>query len=163
MSTVRFDLKEMKDLSRKLKKAAHLDMTGILRAIGVLLVSSTTERFSQGLNPEGMPWIPSRRASEAGGKTLVNTSRLEKSVNFFVNESEVEVGTNLEYAAIHQHGGTITPKNGAYLHFIGVDGRDVFTKSVKIPKRSYLGINTKDKEYILGIVKKSIFNALTEV
>jgi phage gpG-like protein len=57
------------------------------------------------------------------------------------------VGTNVEYAAIHEYGGNtephiIEPRNVAALHFM-MNGKDVFCKRVnhpgsKIPERSFL-------------------------
>lgn len=49
----------------------------------------------------------------------------------------VQIGTNLEYSAIHEFGGTIRPKNAQFLHFF-VGGTEVFTKEVEIPARPYM-------------------------
>lgn len=38
------------------------DQNALLRAAGRILVSSTVERFSTGIAPDGTPWKPSRRA-----------------------------------------------------------------------------------------------------
>lgn len=54
----------------------------------------------------------------------------------------VRIGTNLVYAAIHEFGGIITPKNGEFLVF-EVEGfggwtDKVFARQVEIPARPYL-------------------------
>lgn len=51
---------------------------------------------------------------------LIRTRTLSRSVHQEVTERDanhaaVEVGTDLEYAAIHEFGGTIQPKSGKYL------------------------------------------------
>ena len=50
---------------------------------------------------------------------------------------EVRIGTNLEYARIHEYGGTIKAKNKPFLVF-KIGGKLIFTKSVQIPQRPYL-------------------------
>jgi len=50
---------------------------------------------------------------------------------------EVQVGTNLRYAAIHEYGGIIKAKNKPFLVF-KIGGKLIFTKSVQIPARPYL-------------------------
>lgn len=50
---------------------------------------------------------------------------------------EVRIGTNLEYARIHEYGGTIRAKNKPFLVF-KIGGKLIFTKSVQIPPRPYL-------------------------
>lgn len=50
----------------------------------------------------------------------------------------VTVGTDLEYAAAHEFGAVIRPRNARFLHFF-VDGHEVFTKGpVEIPARPFL-------------------------
>lgn len=73
---------------------------------------------------------------------LIDTGTLLRSIHSEVVESgrervTVAVGTNLEYAAVHEFGATITPKRAQFLHFT-VNGEEVFTKSVTIPARPYL-------------------------
>lgn len=48
------------------------------------------------------------------------------------------VGTDLEYAAIHEFGGTIEPKSRTFLRF-EIGGQEIFTKGpVTIPAQPYL-------------------------
>jgi HK97 gp10 family phage protein len=72
-------------------------------------------------------------ATQAGGMVILNAARenikgqglmrtrtMSRSLTQEVAEQSkgrvvLEIGTNLEYAPIHEHGGTITPKNGKYL------------------------------------------------
>lgn len=49
----------------------------------------------------------------------------------------VRIGTNLEYAAIHEFGGTIKPKKAKKLRF-EIDGEVFFVDKVVMPARPYL-------------------------
>lgn len=75
-------------------------------------------------------------------KAPYRTGTLRRSIHMETtkrtrDEVEVAVGTDLEYAAIHEFGGTITPKTAKKLHFF-VDGEEVFADEVQIPARPYL-------------------------
>lgn len=117
----------------------------LMASIGEGLVSSTSKRFEQGEAPDGTAWLPSRRAQEEGGQTLVDNAELKKSIDYAATASTVMVGTNLPYAYIHQKGGIIRPKSKKSLKFKTPDGKTVFAKSVKIPARPYLGISEQDQ------------------
>jgi len=65
------------------------------------------------------------------------TGHLAQSLTYRVGKDFAEVGTNLVYAAIHEFGGTIKPKNGQYLKF-EINGKTIFAKQVTIPARPYL-------------------------
>lgn len=55
-----------------------------------------------------------------------------------VNQWAVKVGVwGVIYAAVHEYGAVITPKNAEFLHFF-VDGEEVFTKQSVIPARPYM-------------------------
>lgn len=43
------------------------------------------------------------------------TGKLSSSINWWLSGSEGWIGSNLVYAAIHEYGGTIVPKNAKYL------------------------------------------------
>lgn len=139
-------------LDRALGKAVHRmgDTQDLMDSIGEALVSSTLKRFQDEKTPEGEKWEPSARAAAKGGKTLSNTGDLMKSIDKYATSSKVMVGSNKEYARIHQLGGTVRPKKGKFLKFRGLDGEDVFAKEVTIPARPYLGISDDDREEIVA-------------
>lgn len=118
---------DSKDFMRRIKKAiAHMaDTIELTESIGESLVASTVQRFENEEDPEGKRWKPSRRAIEEGGQTLSDTGRLKGSIGYEATPEMVVVGTNVEYAAIHQFGGN--------------------TRRGKMPKRSFIGINDEDK------------------
>ncbi len=90
-------------------------------------------------------------ALTAGAQLIVNEAKLRAPVKTgtlkrYLHSSkptrksgrwEVQVGTNLRYAAIHEYGGIIKAKNKPFLVF-KIDGKLIFTKSVQIPARPYL-------------------------
>lgn len=74
----------------------------------------------------------------AGGKTLRSRGgTLSSSLRWWFVGSDIFVGTNLVYAAIHEYGGIIRAKNAPYLVFF-YNGRWYRKKQVTIPQRTYL-------------------------
>lgn len=103
-----------------------------LKEIGQSMVASTKLRFNKGIDPEGNPWEPSQRVIRQGqGRTLVLTGRLQKSIEYSSDESEVSWGTDVPYGEKHQEG----------------DG---------VPQRQFLGISNDDEKEIERIVEKHI-------
>jgi phage gpG-like protein len=97
-----------------------------------------------------------REAADAGGfeleaeiKTQIDKQGLRDTGNLINSihkspavvsdtHAEVNVGTNVIYAAIHEFGGVIKAKKAKALRFKTKDGNWVFTKSVTIPARPYM-------------------------
>ena len=139
-----------------------------LDEIGSRLVTSTVRRFELERSPTGQPWRKSLRAKRQGGQTLTDTARLRQSITHRVTDDAVEVGTNVEYAAIHQLGGktrarTIRPRRRKALSFL-VGGRRVTVRSVRhpgstIPARPFLGLDDGDRAAIERIVERYIAEA----
>ena len=117
-----------------------------MESVGEALVSGTKKRFDEKKDPEGTPWKPSRRALEKGGKTLMHSGRLRRSIDYAATSDKVMVGSNLAYARIHQKGGEITPKKAKKLVFKDSDGKTVAVDAVTIPARPYLGVSKEDME-----------------
>ena len=74
---------------------------------------------------------------------LVDTTNLLGSITVQEGSSTetqgmVEIGTPVEYAAIHEFGGVIVPRVAKSLSWITEEGDRVFAKSVTIPARPYL-------------------------
>jgi phage gpG-like protein len=113
--------------------AAHLDMTVALKQINVLAMAEARTAFDQGASPDGAPWLPlkrpralkgawgakvskKRKKTGQGDLPLRDTGKLMASLIAQGAEGHVErigsdsleTGTNLEYAAIHQFGGTVS-------------------------------------------------------
>lgn len=138
-SILQVDSSELGEIGVKLDRYAArvTDLTPLMDDIGAMLVASTQDRFEKGVDPEGKPWKVSQRVAKAQGKaqTLIDSALLMSSIHHTPGNDNVEVGTNLIYAAIHQNGGQA--------------GRG---KAVTIPARPFLGLSTEDKTEIGHIV-----------
>tara|TARA_R110000787_G_scaffold168855_6_gene281575 strand:- start:5847 stop:6299 length:453 start_codon:yes stop_codon:yes gene_type:complete len=103
------------------------DLEPLMDEIGGILVASTQHNFERGRAPDGTAWLPSERATNEGGQTLIDSGILLTSITHNADRDSVEVGSNMVYAGIHQFGGA-AGRNGA----------------TKLPARPYLGISTGD-------------------
>lgn len=87
-----------------------------LNRIKINAVVEVKRRFDNSLDPDDRPWAPLLFARPRGaGKPLRDTGRLMASIQATVQGPEFTQGTNLEYAALHQYGGTVTPKKAKML------------------------------------------------
>ena len=101
----------------RLQAAAH-DLRPALDRLGVAFVSRIRGTFEQQADPYGRAWpglkpstLRRRRMKGAGAQILRDTNRLMNSITHVTGENEVTIGaTDVEYAAIHQFGGTINRK-----------------------------------------------------
>lgn len=136
------------------------DLTPLMDAIGGHLVTSTRDRIATtNVGPDGVPWIPSFRVENFGGKTLADTGALLGSIVSQPEQRSVEVGSNLIYAGVHQTGAIITAKNGDALTFFLADGQMVEVASVEIPARPFLGISDEDEVAIGDLTEEYLFLA----
>jgi phage virion morphogenesis protein len=122
----------------------------LLRQIGAGLVAAADARFSSQTDPWGRAWAPLSPAYAAMKRNthiLQESTALVRSLHFVVGDRQVAYGSNLIYAAIHQFGGTIKPKNARALVF-RLGDRLVHAHSVFIPARAYLGIGPAEIEAI---------------
>lgn len=135
--------------------AAMGDLTPLMDEIGQYGVTSTIDRFDEGVDPQGTPWIPSLRAAETGGKTLVDKALLRNSMTHRAGRDQVEWGTNVKYAARHNQGfsGTETVSQHMRTMREAFGQRlsqpiDVvipsFQRNANTPKRQFLGLSTID-------------------
>lgn len=83
----------------------------------------------------------------AGATLKARTHYLQKSVKSIVtwlgNKISGRVGSPVVYAAIHEYGGIIRPKNAKYLVF-RIEGKWIRTKKVTMPKREWLSKSLYD-------------------
>lgn len=78
-----------------------------------------------------------------GRKILIDQALLLGSINWWAGSTEVEVGSNLAYSAIHNFG--------------GMAGRN---KSVNIPGRPYMVVQDEDLEQILEVADDYILGKI---
>lgn len=120
------------------------DTSPLMRNIGAALESSTLQRFEDERGPDGKRWKPSHRARTQGGQTLTDSARLKTSITHRATRDQVEVGTNVIYAGIHQLGGTIRAKGGRLKFNIpGLGFRSPM--EVVMPARPFLGVDGDDR------------------
>src|SRR5579864_5954306 len=102
------------------------DFSAALDRCLLAIISSTRENFSGSHAPDGAPWKPlkhPRPNSKGADKPLRDKGLLMASIaargkdgNVFSKTGDsIEWGSNLEYAGLHQFGGTVKPKNAKYL------------------------------------------------
>ncbi len=144
-------------------EAALANPLDMYQAIGEAMVTSTRQRFDDSAGPDGSPWPISLRAQFEGGKTLVDKAVLVGSITHIAAADQVEWGTNLDYAATHQFGATITPKSADALKF-SIPGIGFITsQSVTIPARPFIGLNDEDETKIERIADDFLAQALGEI
>ena len=82
--------------------------------------------------------LPIMNAAKANAPKLTGT--LARSIHVLSQSSrEVEVGTNLVYAAMQEYGGVVAPVNAQFLRFETPGGDVVFTRGpVHIPSHPYM-------------------------
>ncbi|UDM18429.1 phage virion morphogenesis protein [Vogesella sp. XCS3] len=126
-------------------ESSVLDMTPAMRKIAGTLAMVVEDNFAA----EGRPrWTPSQRASSENGVTLQQTGRLASSIVTDYDAASVVIGSNAEYARIHQVGGQA--------------GRG---HAVELPARPYLPVTAdgdlqpEASEAVLGTVLRHLKTA----
>lgn len=121
-------------LADKLAKLAGLDLSPAYKEIGEELVSMVRFGFRLSQNPYGDKWEPLKIRE---GKPLQDTGNLQQSFHADAGGDSVVIGTNVPYAATHQYGAVIVPKNKKMLAW-KVGEAWHFAKRVNIPARPML-------------------------
>lgn len=149
------------------------------------LLTSTQRRFETETDPDGKKWkplSPRTAAARRGRRTrghdniLRDSVRLYNSLTTTFDASSATVGTNVEYAAIHQLGGPIRKQERRATIYQFYDAkRDVFDQrfrskarsnfardvtipahEIQMPARAYLGINAADIAEISAIINAGL-------
>lgn len=163
MIEIKIDDKGVIENLRKLQQKTQ-NLSPCMKIIAEIMRTAVIKNFEEGGRPK---WKPSARALLQGGKTLVDTGRLMRSVTAHATQDKAVVGTNVKYAPIHQFGGRISPhtvvaKNAKALKIPTKDGI-IFRKKanipgITIPARPFLKLTDKDLED----VRNAILNYLKE-
>lgn len=143
------------------------------QAIGEEVKGQTEARFDTSTGPDGSRWPDSLRVKllQGGGKTLVKSGDMRRSLTVAASDSGAIVSVPKVYAAIHQFGGsfqqgdhqrvlnfrvrkdgTLKPgfasrKSTNFQKKVNVKGRQV-----TIPARPFLGLNEQNLTDILETV-----------
>jgi phage virion morphogenesis protein len=155
----------------------RLDPSQLTARVGEYLLESTQKRFGadEQRSPEGVPWKalqPSYAKRKKYNKDKILTLRgyLRSSIRYQQEGLDALVGTDKEYAAIHQFGDTIAvPEKRRTIRLRQVAGRLLFAKKkhkrvterdvvipahqIKIPPRPYLGLSNADREAVVRIMR----------
>jgi phage virion morphogenesis protein len=141
------------------------DLGPVLKDIGEDLVESTKQRFADSKGPDGSVWPANSSVTIArmvhsvkGTKTkdgflskkgeqrwdskkpLIGESRrLSEEIHYQLHGNTLEIGSNMEYAAMQQFGG----KKSKFPHLWG-----------DIPARPFLGLSAADKAGIVEMVSR---------
>ncbi|SEH22534.1 phage virion morphogenesis protein [Rhizobium sp. NFR12] len=150
---------------------------GLTAEMAAYLLSSTQRRFERQVGPDGTKWAPlARRTTLAkirgrrrGASNILRvTTRLYSSLVAASDDHSAEVGSNVEYAGIHQFGGEIQQyarsqrasfkKIRKRYRFVqrGTKGATeknitIGEHTVKMPARPYLGFNEQDRAELIAI------------
>jgi phage virion morphogenesis protein len=133
------------------------NFTPLLKAIGVGLVRTTQDRFTAAKDPQRQSWraLNPLYAEEKKGPGILRERAMRGglmgSITFKVSGTEVAVGSNKKYAAVHQFGAVIRPVAAKALVF-KLGGKLVHAGSVTIPARPYLGFGEADQRVALEAV-----------
>ncbi|WP_234689393.1 phage virion morphogenesis protein [Allorhizobium ampelinum] len=166
------------------------DSAEIMSDIAAYLLTSTQQRFERETGPDGQKWqgLKARTASARAGRgrkargadhILRDTVRLYSSLTTASDARSATVGTNVEYAAIHQFGGVIKQdartqklslkriRGSKKVRFVkagakGATERDatIGAREITIPARPYLGINDADRDEVGAIVMTGFGKAI---
>jgi len=135
----------------------------ILKDLGEANLIATRDRFRDEKGPDGARWAALNadyRRTKRGRKILQGLGMrggLLGSIawQLLTGGEFVAVGTNKEYARIHQEGGTIVPKHAKFLRF-ALGGRRVQARKVTIPARPYLGVADGERAAQIEIINDHV-------
>lgn len=126
MAEITLSIEELQGKLERLSKALE-NKTPLLRRVANTLQNVTEESFDKQASPFGEKWKPNAPKTlqkKRGNKILIQSGLLSQSFTQKVTGTSAQVGTNKEYAAIHQFGGKA--------------GRN---RKVIIPARPFMPIN----------------------
>ena len=163
------------------------DTTPMMRKISEVMAEAVEDNFDREQTPDGLPWEPLKpstiKAREKRGywpsKILQRRAELVRSIAREFGRDYAQVGTNKEYAAIHQFGGDIEiAARSQQLYFKqGKDGSigqrfvrksksnfaqwgTIGAHTIHIPARPYLGLGPAARQAIADAAAKAIRAAL---
>lgn len=159
------ELAYLQDNIDKLSEKLDGDLTPLMQAVGTVLESNTTERFTTKLSPNGEYWanlLPNTVARKTNVSRdresnlietnnywtnllrnkegiLVETGDLMRSITYYANKDSVTIGTPEPYGVYHQFGAK--KRNGG-----------------NMPARPFLGLSNKDESDIYDVINQYLLN-----
>jgi phage virion morphogenesis protein len=161
-ASIVIDDREIQEGLQRVLDAAG-DLAPVLKNIGEYEMEATKDRFRTERDPDGKPWESLNalyKTTKKGPRILTGQTRsLSEIIYQLASQTSVEVGSNVVYARIHNEGGTIKPKNATALVF-SMGGQTFKVKSVRMPRRAFLGINEEDRREIEAIIRDHFEDAI---
>jgi phage virion morphogenesis protein len=157
MGPITIEVKDDQILASLRKIAQELSRpTPALKLVGILAQRAIQRNFKAQSDPQGKPWarlssatIKSRRNRKKSSiQILVDTGRLKNSLNTLdalrITGSEVAIGTNVKYAAIHNFGAGARSSVKTHRRFGA------------IPQREFMGVKKEDEQGIVDALNRYV-------
>ncbi len=137
-----FDIKGLEAATAAIN-AIGANVDQIYIAAGALVESQTRRRIAQEkTTPDGTPWVAwsesYKKSRKRGQSLLMASGDLLDSIAWTISGEDIEVGSNLIYAAVHQHG--------------SADGTT--------PARPFLGLSADNENELLELVTGMVAGSL---
>jgi phage virion morphogenesis protein len=147
---------EVLGLVKRLDKACGSPRTA-MSAIGVIVRDSSKRNFIAGGRPD--KWEESQAASDEGRRTLIDHGHLRDSITYKTDSDSVTIGTNRQYAAVHQFGidKAVTVPAHTRRARVGIESKAVQVKQhkkhMKLPARPFLAVQDEDWKRIRTVLR----------
>lgn len=140
---LQYDLSSVARLQERIARLGNPDRRDLLEQLAGVAESQTRRRISEEQqSPDGEPWqawSADYAATRHGGQSLLQgEGNLVDSITSEIEGDEALIGSNLVYAAIHQHGGT----------------PDMAPGPAGIPAREYLGFSQDNLDEIEAVADR---------
>jgi phage virion morphogenesis protein len=137
-----------KALNDLLKQSGNL--TPALGDIGEYLLESTQQRFIDQQAPDGSPWAElsstTLERKQRTDRILTESGTLADSLHYQLGRNQLALGSNEEYAAMHQFGGITSPQS--------------MMPNQEIVAREFLGLAPFEYNHVVDIVAAYLGKAL---
>ncbi len=133
-----YDLSAIDRLNRRIERLADMDRRALLKTVGAAVETQTRRRLKdEKRGPDGTAWdawSDDYAASRHGGQSfLVGERDLLDSIDNQIDGDQVEIGSNLVYARVHQEG-------------------SANDSNQNIPARPYLGLSDDNEEALADTI-----------
>lgn len=152
-----------KDVMAKLSEVAARgkNLQPALAGFGDYLILVTKDRFQTEQDPEGKPWKPLSEFTllqKNRWEILTESTDLKTSFRRAADDTSVRMGTDNEYAALHQFGlkKTLNIKSHQRKTKTGTATVKAHTRKVDMPARPFLGFTDQDRSELIETIKEHL-------
>lgn len=149
MSTaITIEFPDLAELEARINRLAGIDFTQLLDDVGGRMASVAKGRIEETkAGPDGTPWpawSPKyAKGRRSGASLLFDEDNLRFDIHHVVEGNRLEVGSNIPYAGVHQHGSKQATGRGG-----------------GIPARPYLGMSAEDEADIVLLAQDFVSDLL---